>query len=162
MEDRNEYQTNENTEADMMEEMERQEDIEDVMPQSLEEFLAEHPVIDETEEIILSERLKNFTFKVGLMSKEQRGNYFNICMIKDRKGRIVKQDMVKFNELVVVNHCIYPNFSNVKFVQRCSCKTPSEALYKVLKVGEIERLSQKIMEFNGFDDFEDLRKKAKN
>jgi len=129
---------------------------------TLEEFLAEHPITDETEDVTLCERLKDFTFKIGLMTEKQRSNYLNICLIKDRKGKIVKQDMAKFNELVVLNHCIYPNFNSLDFVRKCDCSTPSEALYKVLKVGEVERLSQRIMEFNGFEDFDELRKKAKN
>lgn len=129
---------------------------------SLEDFLSDNPVSFLTEEIVLSERLKNFKFKIGSMTGDEREKYLQLCLIKDKKGRILKQNLTKFNELVVVNHCLYPNFNDLGFIRKCGCSTPSEALYKVLKIGEIERLSQKIMELNGFEDFEELRSKAKN
>lgn len=129
---------------------------------TLEEFLFENPVSDDTEELVLCKRLERYTFKIGSMSREERKKYLDACMIRAKNGAIVKQDLTKFNELVVLNHCLYPNFKSVDFVRRCGCNTPAEAMYKVLKIGEVERLSQKIMEFNGFDDFEDMRKQAKN
>lgn len=129
---------------------------------TLSEFLAGNPVEGQTDEIVLSERLKNFKFKIGSMGRTEREKYLQVCLIKDRSGRVVRQDLTKFNELVVLNHCIYPDFNDLEFVKKCGAKTPSEALYKSLKLGEIENLAQAILEFNGFCDFEELRTKAKN
>ena len=70
---------------------------------------------------------------------------------------------MKFSELVIVNHLLYPNFKSQEFLQKLGVNTPAQGLSKVLKVGEITALSEKIMKFNGFDeDFEDIRAKAKN
>lgn len=133
------------------------------MPTSLIDYLCTNPVQDETEKVVLCERLKDYEFEIGAMDKKQYDSYINQCVIKDNKGKIVKQNIALFNELVVINHCLYPDFKSIQFIQQIGAATPGQALYKVLKLGEIERLSDAILKFNGFDrDFETLRKKAKN
>ena len=133
------------------------------MPVSLIDFLCANPVQDETEQVVISERLKDFAFEIGAMDKKQYDSYINQCVIKDGKGKVVKQNIALFNELVVINHCLYPDFRSTEFVQKTGAMTPGQALYKVLKLGEVEKLADCILKFNGFDrDFETLRKKAKN
>ena len=133
------------------------------MPVSLIDFLCANPVQDETEQVVISERLKDFEFEIGAMDKKQYDGYINQCVIKDGKGKVVKQNIALFNELVVINHCLYPDFRSTEFVQKTGALTPGQALYKVLKLGEVEKLADCILKFNGFDrDFETLRKKAKN
>lgn len=133
------------------------------MPVSLIDFLCANPVQDETEQVVISERLKDFAFEIGAMDKKQYDSYINQCVIKDGKGKVVKQNIALFNELVVTNHCLYPDFRSTEFVQKTGALTPGQALYKVLKLGEVEKLADCILKFNGFDrDFETLRKKAKN
>lgn len=133
------------------------------MPVSLIDFLCANPVQDETEQVVISERLKDFAFEIGAMDKKQYDGYINQCVVKDGKGKVVKQNIALFNELVVINHCLYPDFRSQEFVQQTGAMTPGQALYKVLKLGEVEKLADCILKFNGFDrDFETLRKKAKN
>lgn len=135
----------------------------DAMPVSLEDFLCANLVQDEKEKVVLCERLKNFEFEIGGMDKKQYDGYINQCVVKDNKGKVVKQNIALFNELVVLNHCLYPDFKAVEFIQKAGAATPGQALYKVLKLGEVEKLADAILKFNGFDrDFETLRKKAKN
>lgn len=144
-------------------EQEQEEQETGEMPSSLVEFLCANPVQDETEKVVLCERLKSFEFEIGPMDKKQYDGYINQCVIKDGKGKVVKQNIALFNELVVINHCLYPDFKAVDFVQKLGVATPGQALYKVLKLGEVEKLADAILKFNGFDrDFETLRKKAKN
>ena len=130
---------------------------------TLEDFLATHSVENLTEEIVLNERLKDFKFKIGSMTKDELEKYQKLCVIRDKKGNVLKQDSMKFSELVIVNHLLYPNFKSAEFLQKLGVNTPAQGLSKVLKVGEITALSDRIMKFNGFDeDFEDIRAKAKN
>lgn len=139
------------------------EDVQDGSKMTLEDFLASHTVENLTEEIVLNERLKDFKFTIGSMTKDELEKYQKICVIRDKKGNVIKQDSMKFSELVIVNHLLYPNFKSQEFLQKLGVNTPSQGLSKVLKVGEITALSDKIMKFNGFDeDFEDIRAKAKN
>ena len=130
---------------------------------TLEDFLATHSVENLTEDIVLNERLKDFKFKIGSMTKDELEKYQKLCVIRDKKGNVLKQDSMKFSELVIVNHLLYPNFKSAEFLQKLGVNTPAQGLSKVLKVGEITALSDRIMKFNGFDeDFEDIRTKAKN
>lgn len=130
---------------------------------TLEDFLATHSVENLTEEIVLNERLKDFKFTIASMTKDELEKYQKLCVIRDKKGNVVKQDSMKFSELVIVNHLLYPNFKSQEFLQKLGVNTPAQGLSKVLKVGEITALSDRIMKFNGFDeDFEDIRTKAKN
>ena len=130
---------------------------------TLEDFLATHTVENLTEEIVLNERLKDFKFTIGSMTKDELEKYQKLCVIRDKKGNVLKQDSMKFSELVIVNHLLYPNFKSAEFLQKLGVNTPAQGLSKVLKVGEITALSDRIMKFNGFDeDFEDIRAKAKN
>ncbi len=130
---------------------------------TLEDFLATHSVENLTEDIVLNERLKDFKFKIGSMTKDELEKYQKLCVIRDKKGNVLKQDSMKFSELVIVNHLLYPNFKSQEFLQKLGVNTPAQGLSKVLKVGEITALSDRIMKFNGFDeDFEDIRAKAKN
>jgi hypothetical protein len=130
---------------------------------TLEDFLATHSVENLTEDIVLNERLKDFKFTIGSMTKDELEKYQKVCVIRDKKGNVLKQDSMKFSELVIINHLIYPNFKSAEFLQKLGVNTPAQGLSKVLKVGEITALSDRIMKFNGFDeDFEDIRAKAKN
>ena len=139
------------------------EDIKDDNIMTLEDFLATHTVENLTEDIILNERLKDFKFTIGSMTRDELEKYQKLCIIRDKKGNVIRQDSMKFSELVIVNHLLYPNFKSAEFLQKIGVNTPSQGISKVLKVGEITALSEKIMKFNGFDeDFEDIRTKAKN
>ena len=139
------------------------EDIKDDNIMTLEDFLATHTVENLTEEIVLNERLKDLKFTIGSMTRDELEKYQKLCIIRDKKGNVIRQDSMKFSELVIVNHLLYPNFKSAEFWQKIGVNTPSQGLSKVLKVGEITALSEKIMKFNGFDeDFEDIRTKAKN
>ena len=130
---------------------------------TLEDFLATHSVENLTEDIVLNERLKDFKFTIGSMTKDELEKYQKLCVIRDKKGNVLKQDSMKFSELVIVNHLLYPNFKSQEFLEKLGVNTPAQGLSKVLKVGEITALSDRIMKFNGFDEeFEDIRAKAKN
>lgn len=130
---------------------------------TLEDYLAAHTVEGETENVVLCERLKGFEFTIGSMSKEEHAKYIDQCLVRAKNGKIVKQNTKLFEELVVLNHCIYPDFKSIAFISKVNALTPQEALSKTLKSGEISALSTAIMKFNGFDnDFETYRKKVKN
>lgn len=129
---------------------------------SLEEFLSLNTVEGLTKEIILSERLENFKFKIGSMTKEDLEKHQKVCILRDKRGNVLKQDTMKFNELIIINHCLYPNFKSQEFLKKMKVNTPSQAISKSLKLGEATKLAEEIMKFNGFDEFEEIRKNAKN
>lgn len=145
---------------------EKAQDIEEetkYTPETLEEFLIDNKVGDETVKIVLCERLKDYEFEIGTMSRDELEKYQKSCSIRGRNGKVNKVDNKAFETLVITNHCIYPNFKSVDFLSKLGVNTPEEAISKTLKVGERQYLLNRILEFNGFDDdFEELQRQAKN
>lgn len=147
-----------------MEEIKIDEEIIEIsQEQTLEDFLIDNKIEDETADIILCERLKNFKFKIGTMTRDELERYQKGCSIRNRNGKVKKVDNKMFENLVITNHCLYPNFKSTDFIAKLEVNTPEEAIDKTLKVGERQELLNQILKFNGFDeDFEEIQKQAKN
>ena len=60
------------------------EDVQDDNTMTLEDFLATHTVENLTEEIVLNERLKDFKFTIGSMTKDELEKYQKLCVIRDK------------------------------------------------------------------------------
>ena len=79
------------------------------------------------------------------------------------KKRKVEFDSKTFNELVVLNHTLVPNFRDAESIKKAGCRTPEQFLYKSLLAGEISELAQEISALSGFDkDMDEEVEEAKN
>lgn len=126
------------------------------------EFLIENPVDDLTEEIIVSPRLAEYPFKIKGISGPEFAEYRKMAS-KIGRHRKVEFDSKLFNELVVLNHTIEPDFRNAESIKAAKCVTPEQFLYKSLLAGEIEEIAAKISSLSGFDkDIEERVEDAKN
>lgn len=145
------------TDNDLQEECE-------AVPLTLEDFLAEDDIENKTGKITLCDRLKSYEFEIKIIDKEKIAKFVRASIVRDKKGRILREDAGKFNELVIIEGTAYPDFTNIDFITKCKAKTPAETLNKVLLAGEIEKLAELILAFNGFgeESFEELRDAAKN
>ena len=129
---------------------------------SLLEFLIQNPVDDVTEEIIVSKRLEKFPFKIKAMSGQEFGEYQKLATAIGKKKKI-SFDTQKFNEQVVLNHVVEPNFRDATSIKSAGCTSPEQFLYRSLLAGEISELSNKISMLSGFDsDLEETIEEAKN
>lgn len=130
--------------------------------QTLLDYLCTNPVEGESGEVQLQGRLQNFTFKIGSMTKQEHEKYLKQSVVRNGT-KVIDQKLKMFNELVVINHCLYPKFKDEETLKRMGEISPTKALYKVLKVGEVEQLARAILEFNGFAaEPAEIRAKAKN
>lgn len=126
------------------------------------DFLIEHPVDNLTEEIVISDRLSKWKFKIRAMTGVEFSEYQNLSTNISSK-RKVKFDSAKFNQLVVLNHTVEPNFRDVESIKKAGCQTPEQFLYKALVAGEIAELSQRISKLSGFDqEINEVIEEAKN
>lgn len=126
------------------------------------DFLLENPVDDVTAEVIISQRLMGKPFKISAMSSPEFTEYQKAAT-KIHKGKRVSFDSKLFNETLVINHTLNPNFKDAEFIKKAGCMTPAQLLNKVLLAGEIAELAAKISELSGFDeDMDDLVDEAKN
>ena len=132
---------------------------------ALQDFLNENS-IDETEEVVISERFKDkdgnyLKFEITNISMSEYKNINKECTKISKKG--VDFDSGKFNEKIVIKGTVNPNFKDAESIKKKGCLTPEQYLNKVLKAGEISNLAGKIMILCGFNqDMEDLVEEAKN
>jgi len=125
-------------------------------------FLIENPVDNLVEEVVVSSRLKQFPFKIKGMTGPEFAEYQKLST-KIGRHKKVEFDSGLFNQLVVLNHTIEPNFRNAEAIKQANCATPEQFLYKSLLAGEIAELSQRISALSGFDkDMEETVEEAKN
>lgn len=118
-------------------------------------------VVDEAEELVLSERLKEHKFKIKPISGKEFNRFRAECR-KVKKKEIIFDDAA-FNEKVIIKGCIEPNFSDTSFIEKAGCRTPGDLINKVLKAGEITDLANAITKLSGFDeDPDELVEEAKN
>lgn len=119
---------------------------------TLTEFLAENTVDNITAEVFISERFKKagFAFKIRAMSGQEFNTYQKQATAVGRHKK-VNFDSALFNELVVINHTVEPNFKDVETLAKMGCTTPEQFLYSRLKAGEIAELATQISALSGFD-----------
>ena len=129
---------------------------------TLTQFLIENPVDNLTTEIIVSSRLAKFPFTIKAMTGPEFSEYQKLAT------RIGKHKKVEFNsktfqELVVLNHTVEPNFRDADSIKKAGCTTPEQFLYKSLLAGEIAEIAQQVSNLSGFDkDAEETIEEAKN
>lgn len=133
-------------------------------PKSLSEFLAANPITGLTAEVYISQRFKEagFPFKITAMTGHQFNDYQKQATAVGRH-RKMSFDSTLFNELVILNHCVVPNFKDANEIQAAGCTTPEQYLYSRLLAGEINELSNQISILSGFDsDMESMVDDVKN
>ena len=129
---------------------------------NLMQFLIDNPVDNLTDEVIVSARLAKFPFKIKGMTGPEFSEYQKLST-KISRHKKIEFDSKVFNELVVLNHTIEPNFRDAESIKKAGCQTPEQFLYKSLLAGEISELAQQISSLSGFDkEFEDEVEEAKN
>lgn len=119
---------------------------------TLTEFLAENTVDNLTAEVFISERFKKagFAFTIKAMSGQEFNAYQKQATAVGRHKK-VNFDSALFNELVVINHTVEPNFKDAATLKAVGCATPEQFLYSRLKAGEIAELATQISTLSGFD-----------
>lgn len=125
-------------------------------------FLIENPVDDVTDTVIVSKRLEKFPFVIRAMSGPEFSDYQRVATQIGKKKKVDFNSKL-FNELVVLNHTVEPNFRDAETIKKAGCTTPEQFLYKSLLAGEIAELSNRISALSGFDaDMEETIEEAKN
>lgn len=129
----------------------------------LQMFLMENPVDNITSKIKLGGRLKDFEFEIKPMTNNDMNKYQKLCVKNAQSAKKKEFDIQKFNELVVINNVISPNFKDPEWMKSAGVLTPEALLNKVLLAGEISELSEKVSELSGFgDNTEELEEEIKN
>ena len=129
-------------------------------------FLLENPVDVVEEEVVVSQRFKNASdellkFKIKAIDSETYADYQKACtIIKKKKAEF---NTKKFQEMVVLECTLNPNFKDADMIKKAGCKSPVELLRRSLLAGEVANLFNKIAKLSGFsEDMDDLVEEVKN
>lgn len=134
---------------------------------TLQEFLNSNPVDDLTEEVPVSARIKDkegnvLKFKIKALSGPEFEDIRKRSTEIKKKGK-VEFNAQRFNNTLVINNTLEPNFKDAESIKQLGCVYPEDYLNKVLLPGEIATLSEHIQRLSGFDvDMDTLVEEAKN
>lgn len=130
---------------------------------ALQQFLTKNSVDNLTEEITLGGRLKDFKFKIKAMTGNQYNDYQTLCIENPNSAKKRRFNTKKFNELIVVNCVIEPNFKDADWMKELGVPDATSAMYKTLLAGEITMLAEAALRLSGFDrDLDEEMEEAKN
>lgn len=130
-------------------------------------FLLENSVENITEEVVISDRLKDengefLKFKIKALTPDEFSDLQKECTVVGKKGK-VSFNSKAFNERLIVNNTLEPDFKDANFIKQANCISPEQVLNKVLLAGEVSALVEAITKLSGFDsDLDSLRAEAKN
>ena len=73
-------------------------------------------------------------------------------------------DKTRFQKLLIIEGCGYPDFRDVQLLESYGCVDPADLVDRILcKPGDQDRILLEILEFNGYlEDEEELVEEAKN
>ena len=129
---------------------------------TLSQFLVQNPVENLTAQVVVSNRLAEFPFTVKAMTNPEFSEYQKLSTTANRHGK-VDFNARRFNELVVINQTLEPNFKDAELLKQAGCTTPEQFLNKSLLAGEVAELAQQISILSGFDrDMGEVVEEAKN
>lgn len=133
----------------------------------LQQFLTGRNVTELTEDVAISDRLKDeegklLKFKIKAMTADEFSNIQKVCTRVDKKQKVNFNSKL-YNEELITNYCLEPDFKNAQFLKDNGCMSPSQLINKVLLAGEVSALSEAIAKLSGFDqDMDELKEEAKN
>lgn len=130
---------------------------------ALQQFLTKNSVDNLTEEITLGGRLRDFKFKIKAMTGNQYNDYQTLCIENPNSPKKRRFNTKKFNELIVVNCVMEPNFKDADWMKELGVPDATSAMYKTLLAGEINQLAEAALRLSGFDrDLEEEMEEVKN
>ena len=124
---------------------------------------------DITDDVAVSERFVDkkgnlLKFKIKSMSYDDyESARIQATIMPKRKNEQIRFDSKIFNDKIIINNVIDPNFKDAESIKKKGCTTPEQYLHETLLPGEINELANKISALSGFDkDFDEEINEAKN
>lgn len=130
---------------------------------ALQQFLTKNSVDNLTEEVTLGGRLKDFKFKIKALTGNQYNDFQALCIENPNSPKKRRFNTKKFNELIVANCVVEPNFKDADWLKELGVADATSAIYKTLLAGEITDLAERALRLSGFDrDVEEEMDEVKN
>lgn len=130
---------------------------------ALQQFLTKNSVDNLIEEVTLGSRLKDFKFKIKALTGNQYNDFQALCIENPNSPKKRRFNTKKFNELIVSNCVVEPNFKDPEWMKELGVVDATSAIYKTLLAGEITDLAERALRLSGFDrDIEEEIEEVKN
>ena len=130
---------------------------------ALQQFLTKNSVDNLTEEVTLGGRLKDFKFRIRALTGSQYNDFQALCIENPNSPKKRRFNTKKFNELIVANCVVEPNFKDPEWLKELGVADATSAIYKTLLAGEITDLAERALRLSGFDrDVEEEMDEVKN
>ena len=130
---------------------------------ALQQFLTKNSVDNLIEEVTLGGRLKDFKFKIKALTGNQYNDFQALCIENPNSPKKRRFNTKKFNELIVANCVVEPNFKDADWLKELGVADATSAIYKTLLAGEITDLAERALRLSGFDrDVEEEMDEVKN
>lgn len=130
---------------------------------ALQEFLIQNTVDKITDKIVVSPRLKDHPFEIRAISSEEFTEYQKQCVDNPNSPKKRTINTTKLNNIIVVNHTIYPNFKDADWLKAAGAPDAASLVHHVLTAGEFADLAKNILTISGFNtDIEEEIEEVKN
>lgn len=126
----------------------------------LDDFLGLTDVSEIRKEISIKLDGKELNLVIRPLNKDEHTEF------QRRSQTVTKNKMIfdpgKYNNLVIENCIVEPNFSDETFLKKAKCISASEFLKKKFTAGVLTDIAQQIQELSGFESYEMEIENAKN
>ena len=126
----------------------------------LEDFLGLSDVSEIRKELTVDINGKKLSLTVRPITENEHNEYVKRCNVI--KGNKVTFDSGKYNNLVLSDCIVEPNFNNVEFLAKAKCHNAEEFLNKKFPSGVLANISSEIQKLSGFESYEMEIENAKN
>ena len=126
----------------------------------LDDFLGLTNVSEIREEIKVNLGGKELTLSVRPITEEEHTSWQKMC--NNISKNKVTFDTKKYNELILQNCIVEPDFSNAEFLDKVKCVDSLDFLNKKFPSGVISNITEGIQKLSGFESYEMEIETAKN
>lgn len=129
------------------------------MISTLQAFLIQAAREQQEQEVSVSRRFGQ-KFKIRALSMGEWEEIQKRSTDPDGARRVDSLGMLR---RAAIEGCVDPNYKDAEFISGLGVNTPTEALNKTLKAGEIVKLANAVLKFSGFgESVEEARKEAQD
>lgn len=137
----------------------------DILMVNSDNVKAERQVVFSTRPELMDAEGQPMMATIKPMSSIDFGMYQKRCTKFKGKGKNkdFEFDTAKYNQMIVLNHVVDPDFKLEANLEKAGVKTPEQLMDHLLSAGEIANLAQEVLEASGFDNsIEDIKDEVKN
>ena len=130
---------------------------------NLQEFLLADKITERKEQINLGGRLEKYPLTIRSLTTDEYHSIRTMALENPNSNKKRRFNINKFNDNVVIACLVDPNLKDAEMLKAANLMDSIQLLHKVFLPGEIDIISEKILEASGFNtDMEEDIDEVKN